>query len=239
MKYSIHNQFQNSLPAFKASDPHLQELSKLKYQYSPNWWKDLHSNIPGIYILTGGRQVGKSTSCKLLIQHCLERKFFSPEDIFYLPCDEIYDAKELGETLRSFLNEISNNHLFLLIIDEVTFVKNWDRVIKALADEGYFKKGLCLLTGSDSLILKEAAMRFPGRRGKAEKTDFHLYPLSFKEYAQLHSIKDNLTLQELEILFKNYLVCGGYLRAINDLAEYGKITPSTYSTYEQWIRGDF
>ena len=53
---------------------------------------------------------------------------------------------------------------FLLIIDEVTFVKDWDRVIKALADEGLFEHGLCILTGSDCLILKEAAQRFPGRR---------------------------------------------------------------------------
>ena len=27
--------------------------------------------------------------------------------------------------------------------------------------------------------------------------------------------------------------------AINDLAEYGKVTEATYATYEQWIRGDF
>ena len=51
--------------------------------------------------------------------------------------------------------------------------------LKALADEGAVQSGLCLLTGSDSAILKEATMRFPGRRGNAAITDFHLYPLTF------------------------------------------------------------
>jgi len=129
--------------------------------------------------------------------------------------------------------------LFLLVIDEVTFVKHWDRVIKSLADEGVFRRGLCLLTGSDTLILKEAAMRFPGRRGDASQTDFHVYPLSFPEYAHLR-FPDSLSRQNnLSLLFQEYLHCGGYLRAINDLAAYGEVTQATYSTYEQWIRGDF
>ncbi len=46
-------------------------------------------------------------------------------------------------------------------------------------------------------------------------------------------------MQELNHYFKNYLLCGGYLRAINDLAQYGEITQGTFLTYEQWLRGDF
>ncbi len=238
VKYINHNRFKEGANAFVQLDPHLLALSKLKYRYSPKWWNELDLNMPGIYILTGGRQVGKSTSCKLLIKHCLQEKLFQPDEVFYLPCDEIFDAKELGQTIRLFLEEVSNKRFFL-VIDEITFVKNWDRVIKALADEGYFGQGLCLLTGSDTLILKDAAMCFPGRRGKAAKTDFHLYPLSFAEYVKLREPKAKIGSKELSHLFQDYLICGGYLRAINDLAQYGKITQATYLTYEQWIRGDF
>ena len=237
-KYAKHNRFRESFKEFVETDPHLFALSKLKYQYSPKWWHELDPETPGIYILTGGRQVGKSTACKLLIQYYLQKKSFQADAVFYLPCDEIFDAKELSQVLRSFLEEVSNK-TFLLVIDEITFVKNWDRVIKALADEGYFRQGLCLLTGSDTLILKEAAMSFPGRRGKAAKTDFHLYPLTFAEYVKLVGSKAKIDSKELVTLFQNYLICGGYLRAINDLAEYGEITEATYATYEQWIRGDF
>lgn len=236
--YAIHNQFIKGIENFIKQDPHLNALSNLKYQHSADWWKELKLNVPGIYILTGGRQIGKSTSCKLLMKYCLQKKLFSKDSIFYLPCDEIYDAKQLGQTIRFFLDQVISKH-FLIIIDEITFVKNWDRVIKALADEGYFKRGLCLLTGSDTLILKEAAMRFPGRRGQSSKIDFHLYPLSFFEYVELLSQKANINNEKLFKLFKDYIVCGGYLRAINDFAKNGKISESTYLTYEQWIRGDF
>lgn len=234
----IHNSFKKNIRLFNETDPHLSALAELHYQYSPNWWQHLDPKTPGIYILTGGRQVGKSTSCKLLIKHCLQKKIYTPEQILYLPCDEIFDAKEFSHIIRFFLDSLSNHETFLLIIDEVTFVKNWDRVIKAIADEGYFKKGLCLLTGSDTLILKEAAMSFPGRRGIADKTDFHLHPLTFQEYVHLRIPKQAKS-KNLAELFDNYLQTGGYLRAINDLAQHGKILQSTFLTYEHWIRGDF
>jgi len=237
-KYLNHNRFKESLVAFNRLDPHLLALSQLTYRHRFDWWQSLNLDMPGIYILTGGRQVGKSTSCKLLIKHCLQKKIISAQRILYLPCDEIFDAKELGKILRYFLDEILP-HRFLLIIDEITYVKDWDRVIKALADEGYFKDGICLLTGSDTLILKDAAMRFPGRRGKASQIDFHLHPLSFAEYVKLISPRSKPNAKKLAVFFQDYLLCGGYLRAINDLAQEGEVTQATYLTYEQWIRGDF
>ena len=236
-RYMNHNRFYQSLEAFETTDPHLSTLSQRRYQYHFNWWERLSSHTPGIYILTGGRQVGKSTSCKQMILHYLQEKIVSPERIFYLPCDEIYDPNTLSQTIRFFLEQATS--FFLLIIDEITFVKHWERAIKALADEGYFQRGICLLTGSDLFILKEAAMSFPGRRGSADPTDFHLYPLSFRAYVQLLESDADPSLDKLRTYFQDYLSCGGYLSAINDWAEYGIIQPATYLTYEQWIRGDF
>src|SRR3989338_8751856 len=95
--FAKHNRFhENGLENFQQSDPHLRALSELTYRHSPDWWKALSLTTPGIYILTGGRQVGKSTSCKLLIAHCLKKKLFKPKHILYLPCDEIFDAKALS-----------------------------------------------------------------------------------------------------------------------------------------------
>lgn len=237
-KYLSHNRFKENIRTFNQLDPHLLAVSQLKYQHRLDWWTQMDLNTPGIYILTGGRQIGKSTSCKLLIRHCLQKKLFSPEEILYLPCDEIFDAKELAETIRFFFNKIVGQR-FLLIIDEITFVQGWERIVKALAEEGFFRQGLCLLTGSDTAMLKEAAMWFPGRRGEAARTDFHLYPLCFAEYVRLRAPKAKLDTKRLYAFFQDYLLCGGYLRAINDLAQYGKVKQATYSTYEQWIRGDF
>lgn len=223
---------------FLKLDPQLMSFALLKYQYRNLWWQALDLNEPGLYILTGGRQVGKSTSCKLLMAHCLKERLLKPSQVFYLPCDEIYDAKAFSQILRYILtNELTEP--FLLIIDEVTYVKDWDRVIKALADEGAFQRGICLLTGSDNIILKDAAQRFPGRRGKANQFDFHMYPLSFAEFVDLTHPQATPDNKKLTDLFNSYLQCGGYLKAINEFAVSGKISESTYLTYEQWIRGDF
>jgi predicted AAA+ superfamily ATPase len=110
-----------------------------------------------------------------------------------------------------------------------------------------------VITGSDMAIIKEARMRFPGRRGISEKVDFHLYPLCFFEYVKLSKRISNdeidlLTvtheLPRIELLdrlfeeFDRYLSHGGFLTAINDMAMHQRILPATFSTYSDYIRGD-
>lgn len=97
-------------------------------------------------------------------------------------------------------------------------------------------------------------MRFPGKRGLSNKVDFHLFPLSFHEFVTLNK---RISQGEIELLralnntplielldglfdeFGSYLLHGGFLTAINDMAKYGYILPATFSTYGDWIRGDF
>jgi hypothetical protein len=109
--------------------------------------------------------------------------------------------------------------------------------------EGWFRRGFCLVTGSDTVVLEDAARSFPGRRGEAAQSDFHLLPLSFHGYVSLvepRLIGDpELHLTALQRLFAQYLRCGGYLRAINDLARHGEVATSTVKTFQQWIQGDF
>lgn len=242
-EYQKHNLFKDNIGRFESADPQLAPLRSLKLVHPMNWWSDVDWEKPGILILTGGRQIGKSTSTKLLIAHVLREKLFSASSIFYLPCDQIFDAGHLSRVVRFFLDAQESSHnRFLLIIDEITFVPEWDRVIKALADEGWFRRGFCVLTGSDSVILHESAMRFPGRRGTAAQVDFHLLPLSFHDFvglvrpAVLREPAQHV--DELFLLFQQYLQCGGFLRAINELHTGGEISAATYATFEQWIRGD-
>jgi hypothetical protein len=130
------------------------------------------------------------------------------------------------------------------LIDEITYITQWDKTIKYLADAGLLENTVLMLTGSDLTLITEARMRFPGRRGTADICDFHYYPLSFKEYfclklpdlstQTLDDIPNTLLLSE----FEQYLQHGGYLTAINDIAQYQKILPATLTTYSDWIRGD-
>ena len=135
----------------------------------------------------------------------------------------------------------------------MTYIKNWDKGVKYLADAGALENAIVMITGSDLNIIKEARMRFPGRRGRSNEVNFHLYPLHLLDVIQLkksmsnHDIRHLLDLekmpseQSMNILFEEfekYLQHGGFLTAINDMAEYDRILPSTFSTYSDWIRGD-
>ena len=81
-------------------------------------------------------------------------------------------------------------------------------------------------------------MRFPGRRGESAVSDFHLHPLSFREFVALEGNVEDVEsyLRELSAMpdeavdliydaFDRYLLHGGYLTAINDLAEHGRDWP--------------
>ena len=61
------------------------------------------------------------------------------------------------------------------MLDEITYIRDWDKVIKYAADSGLLERTILMLTGSDALLIQEARMRFPGRRGKSSIVDFHLY----------------------------------------------------------------
>ena len=96
-----------------------------------------------------------------------------------------------------------------------------------------------VLTGSDSVIIREARTRLPGRRGWAPRVDFHLYPLSFAEYLDVKGTADSLgDAAALIAAFERYLLHGGYLTAINDMEAHGRILPATFAVYGYWIRGD-
>ncbi len=94
-QYARHNLFRESPAKFVREDPQLSSLKELAYVHPMDWWKGIAWNEPGIYLLTGGRQIGKTTSTKLLIKHALDKKLFSPQRIFYLPCDQIDDYHHL------------------------------------------------------------------------------------------------------------------------------------------------
>lgn len=184
-EFQPHNLFNKNLDLYLNNDPHLGYLKSLKYILEPSLLNEIPLQKPGVYILTGARQVGKSTLLKLLIKQLLLNKTCNPDQIFYLPCDTIISFHELITEIDHFLTQRQQVKFFYLFIDEVTYVKEWDRAIKHFADLGYFRQGSVLITGSDSTILQEGMKRFPGRRGTASKTDFHYYPLSFSEYIRL------------------------------------------------------
>ncbi len=251
IRYKAHNPHWDQPDKFQELDPHLSNLSQFPLIYRFPLLKSLPREIPGIYSITGGRQVGKTTLLKQYMEDLL-RSGVSAGNIAYLPGEMIDDHHGLVRLFSEFIESVGSEMkpLFFLL-DEVTYINQWDRGIKYLADAGLLRNTILVLTGSDTVVIRDARVRFSGRRGCADRVDFHLFPLSLAEYVSLgkgishdevRSIAENPAdrkeLAELEEMFESYLAHGGYLTAINDLKRYGTINRATFVTYADWIRGD-
>lgn len=251
-RFSPHNLHLEDPGLFVKRDPHLRQLQKQLLVHRSCLLGKLPRRQPGIYTIGGGRQVGKTTLIKQWMADLLESGVV-PERIVYLTGELIDDHHSLVRLVTETLDEMSNKDLLYLLLDEVTYIRGWDKGIKYLADAGALENVVMLLTGSDLVIIKEARMRFPGRRGTAKTVDFHLYPLNFLETVKLKKRfasgeLDQLINSEIEPVassidklyeeFDLYLIHGGFLTAINDMAKHKRILSPTFSTYSDWIRGD-
>lgn len=236
-RFSLHNSHLQGLEAFRAQDPHLQYLQGQPYVFIPALLHLLPTKIPGIYNLGGGRQIGKTTLCKQWMALLMEQGV-QPESIAFFSGELVDDYQSLFLLIQTQLADMPENTLTFLVIDEITYIKGWDRAIKYAADAGLFRETVVLLTGSDLTMMQDARITFPGRRGTADVVDFHLYPLSFREFIELKAIPKDSNIETLYDALNDYLMHGGYLTAINDMARYGEIRLATLMIYSDWIRGD-
>lgn len=248
-QFMIHNSHLDDPRNFANMDPQLRMLNKQTYVYSPPLLKLLPETIPGIYSISGGRQIGKTTFLKQWMQRLLTNGI-NPKSIAYFTGEIIVDHLSLIRQLQAYLQIMPQNTLRYIIIDEVTYIQNWDMGVKFLADAGLLSDVILVITGSDLVIIQEARMRFPGRRGRSKQVDFHIHPLSFYEMLKLTDRINNLDEQlqkdaanpsfinKTHQQFLRYLIHGGYLTALNNFAEHNEIDKPILDTYADWVRGD-
>lgn len=252
-----HNLQWQGVPVFLRQDPALRRLRALPLVHEPALLTRLPLSTPGIYTLVGGRQVGKSTLLKQVVQRLLESGV-DPTRVAYVTCEPFVDAEDLRRMLTELLAAMPEDGMVWLLVDEVTYVAGWDRSVKFLADAGNLERCFLLLTGSDHVLIQDSLKRLPGRRGRADVVDFHLRPLAFSEFCGLRRKLGSQALAELsagapdaplppdspahledlEGELRAYHVTGGFLTAINDVAKDGVVAPSTLRVYADWIRGD-
>ncbi len=251
-RFLPHNSHRESVREFPKRDPNLRQLSKLPLRYRSPLLDRLRTLGPGVYSLTGGRQIGKTTVLKQWMAELL-RAGADPERLCYLAGELIDDHHSLVRLITEEAAGWEGRGPGHLLVDEVTYIRDWDKGVKFLADAGTLEDVVLMISGSDSTLIQEARMRFPGRRGTSPIVDFHLGPLTFREYVDLAeripaagraSLLDpdraitEETRRRVDAEFARYLAHGGYLRAINDMAEGDSIRPATFATYGDWIRGD-
>ena len=246
-RFLAHNSHLADPHRFRERDPQLRHLATCPLQHRSRLLAQLPMSTPGIYSLGGGRQTGKSTLLKQWVAQLLDSGV-APSAVTYMTGELIDDHHGLLLHLNAHLEEAPPDGLNYLVVDEVTYIRDWDKTVKFAADAGLLDRTVLMVTGSDLVVMQEARMRFPGRRGDAPQADFHLHPLSFGEYVTLAGVLPDGrapetippgVVDEIYAAFDRYLLHGGYLTAINDLASHGTIRPSTLATYSDWIRGDF
>lgn len=238
---------------FNEPDPHIQEWVENEVRWIPDEIELLSLKPFSLNFLLGPRQVGKTTGIKLLIRTLL--KGVKPKAIFYLSCDEISDYKELGEVLDSYLSarrewKIKGSYIFL---DEVGFVEEWWRSVKARIDAGVFRNDVVTASGSMSMELLSHAELFPGRRG--EGNDVVMMPLSFSKFSEVvgglgpvrtanideiwRVMDANRHLSsKLREMFDIYLRTGGFPISILEYVRTGRVRKAI-SDYLNWLRADW
>ncbi len=236
-------------------DPDYNEWMNSPIKWVPKFINKLSLKPFSLNFLIGPRQVGKTTAIKILISKLLNEN--PSESIFYFTCELLKDYRDLYEILRKYIYEIKKpfgiekSYIFL---DEVSFVNEWWRTIKYMIDRNYFKNDVVTITGSTSPKIKGEIELFPGRRGYGR--DVIAYPLTFKEYISILNsdlnLKSTLNLneldkimrynfkyiEELQMLFKSYIITGGFPIPIKTYFEKRMLEERIFKTYLTWIEND-
>jgi predicted AAA+ superfamily ATPase len=171
-------------PGWAARDPHLDRLERQPMRLSAKVVTTLDLDVPGIHILRGPRQVGKSTDLKLLVQRATGAGR-DPRSIIYLAFDllEGQPHAELARTVVRAKDLAGRMDGCLLLLDEVTVVERWQTAVKALWDDGDLRRDVVVCTGSSAIDLhRGAAERLPGRRQSG--ADHLVLPQSFAAFAR-------------------------------------------------------
>lgn len=205
---------------WERADRHLKALTRAPFQR-----RILHPPLsPGVTMIRGARQVGKSTWLKSLLKEAVERG----EKCFFHTCEDLRDDRDLAELLTSQ----KNRRVFFL--DEITFVDEWWRAVKKRVDTD--DSVVFVLTGSNSYDLKNGMDRMPGRWSNPGG-ELRLEPMLFDEWCAMREQAGWKKLPRLEAL-RAYMRVGGFPAALIEAGEASATPVQAKQTYLRWIQGD-
>jgi len=211
--------------------PHLDRLKEAPYIFQVDFGLRELPVEPGILLIRGARQYGKSTWLEQQIY--LTIKQFGPATAYYLNGDNIPDADALERSIDEVRDAYRKDAVVRrLFIDEITAVPHWEIALKRMADSGKLAKILVVTTGSKASDFRRGAERLPGRKGKLPRTTYLFTPIAYREFKK----------QCGEQLGKNtliaYLLSGGSPIACTELATTGVIQEYVIELVRDWIDGE-
>ena len=134
-RFLPHNSHLDNPSGFAEHDPQLRRLSRQTYRYRSVLLAELTAASPGIYTLGGGRQIGKSTLLKQWMNELLAQGV-APQSISFFTGELIDDHHSLLGLIQAQLGASHTDSVNYLIIDEVTYIQQWDKAVKYAADAG-------------------------------------------------------------------------------------------------------
>lgn len=211
--------------------PHLELLKQSSFIFNIDFGLKGIPQEPGIILLRGARQYGKST----WLEHNLKQtiKEHSPGSALYLNGDEIRDEEDLFKSIKKTVQLFDpSRKIKRLFIDEITAVKNWQHAVKRCADAGIIRDILVITTGSKASDLRHGSERLPGRKGKLARTSYYFTPVSYKEFKRVcgKHLGENA--------LHTYLISGGCPITCSELATIGRIPEYIPEMIRDWINGE-
>jgi predicted AAA+ superfamily ATPase len=211
--------------------PHLDTLKESEFVFAFDFGLDSLPREPGIIIVRGARQYGKSTWLEQQIRETIEA--FGPGSALYLNGDEIKNSEHFLQEVRTLVSLFpENNRIKIIFIDEITAVDNWVQPVKRLVDSGELRNILLVTTGSKAADLRHGTERLPGRKGKLDRTVWYFTPLSFSEFSShaRHRLKEKT--------LAGYLLSGGCPVAASEIISGGTVPEYIIEMIRDWVYGE-
>jgi len=212
--------------------PKLDELREQPFVMRTAFGMESLPEGPGLLLVRGARQYGKSTWLQQQIAATIEQH--GPGSAFYIDGDELRDADALVEAIRGVLPAYAAKApVRRLFIDEVTAVRDWQNALKRLLDSGELKRVLVVTTGSKAADLRHGAERLPGRKGALSRTSYIFTPVSYTEFKRVAAPH----IPPAEVL-PAYLLSGGSPCASASLAVHGHLPDHVLEMVRDWVYGE-
>lgn len=219
---------------FYANDRDLKELKLKPLIHSFSILNELPKDKPGIYTLRGTHQSGKTTLLKCWMEKLL--KNISPKTLLYFSCEEIENYHELLRSLQKQLELMPRDGINFIILDDINSVRDWEKAIKPLYENGHMQQSVLMLSGSNLNLSEKTQLYFPQHRGNATKKDFLIQPLSFRETVLLKHKNTTPTSHILTEEINQFMIHGGYLSAINEYAATKQLSDTLLKNFSEWLR---
>ncbi len=217
----------------------------------------------GLYVLRGPRRVGKSVALKRLVVR-LVNEGVRPRNIIHLPLDDFttQDLRRVLVVARDMAGGAESGARYWLL-DEVTSVDGWTKVIKEARDNTDIARDAMVLTGSSSADLALAVKDLgAGRAGVTTTNRFRLLlPMSFRDYVAVtlpdiplpdeigaHELQSPAAasasqqlepwVNELDLAWQRFLDSGGFPRAVAEYGREGEVGAGFCEDLRSWLTAD-